>query len=108
MEDLVKSLPQVQNKWDGGTMNVVCGENDGNVINTFQVEAAKAKGWKPMRWDSVVGDWTDYAGSVPIGITDIKAQTSVNDTWYDLNGQRLPGKPAQKGIYINNGRKVAL
>ena len=108
MEDLVKSLPQVQNKWDGGTMNVVCGENDGNVINTFQVEAAKAKGWKPMRWDSVVGDWTDYAGSVPIGITDIKAQTSVNDAWYDLNGQRLPGKPAQKGIYINNGRKVAL
>ena len=38
---------------------------------------------------------------------------NVNDndneaTWYDLNGRRLQGKPAQKGIYIKNGRKVVV
>ena len=26
--------------------------------------------------------------------------------WYTLDGRRLSGKPAQKGIYINNGKKV--
>ena len=27
---------------------------------------------------------------------------------YDLNGRKLYGKPLQKGIYINNGRKVVI
>ena len=31
-----------------------------------------------------------------------------NDAWYDLSGRRLGGKPTQKGIYINNGIKVAI
>ena len=30
------------------------------------------------------------------------------DTWYDLNGRKLDKKPTQKGIYINNGRKVVI
>ncbi len=29
-----------------------------------------------------------------------------SDAWYTLDGRRLNGKPTQKGIYINNGRKV--
>ena len=28
--------------------------------------------------------------------------------WYDLQGRRLTGKPTEKGIYINNGKKVVL
>ena len=32
----------------------------------------------------------------------------VNSVWYDLNGRKLNGKPAQKGIYIKNGRKVVV
>ena len=31
-----------------------------------------------------------------------------SDTWYDLSGRRLNGKPTQKGLYINNGRKVVI
>ena len=27
------------------------------------------------------------------------------DSWYTLDGRRLSGKPSQKGLYINNGRK---
>ncbi len=30
------------------------------------------------------------------------------DTWYDLSGRRLSGKPKAKGVYINNGRKVVI
>ena len=36
--------------------------------------------------------------------------TTQNETgeWYTLDGRRLNGKPTQKGIYINNGKKVAF
>ena len=28
------------------------------------------------------------------------------DVWYTLDGRKLPGKPTQKGIYINSGKKI--
>ena len=28
--------------------------------------------------------------------------------WYDLQGRKLSGKPTQRGIYINNGKKVVI
>lgn len=31
-----------------------------------------------------------------------------SDNWYSIDGRRLSGKPAQSGIYINNGRKVVI
>ncbi|MBQ7181748.1 MAG: hypothetical protein IJR87_10735, partial [Bacteroidaceae bacterium] len=30
------------------------------------------------------------------------------DTWYDLSGRRLNGKPGRAGIYIHNGRRVMV
>ena len=36
----------------------------------------------------------------------------INDkeagAWYDMQGRRLSGKPTKKGVYINNGIKVAI
>ena len=29
-------------------------------------------------------------------------------SWFDLQGRKLEGKPTQKGLYINNGRKVLI
>ena len=34
-----------------------------------------------------------------------KENAPVNNTLYDLQGRRLPGKPT-KGLYIQNGRKI--
>ena len=31
-----------------------------------------------------------------------------SESWYTLDGVRLSGKPSTKGIYINNGKKVAI
>ena len=28
--------------------------------------------------------------------------------WYSLDGRRLSGMPAKKGLYIHNGRKVVI
>lgn len=30
------------------------------------------------------------------------------DAWYDLDGRRLSGKPATRGVYINNGHKIVI
>ena len=31
-----------------------------------------------------------------------------NGTWYTLDGRKLQGKPASKGMYINNGKKIVI
>jgi hypothetical protein len=35
-------------------------------------------------------------------------QNFTKDGWYTLNGVKLNGIPTEKGIYINNGKKVVL
>ena len=44
--------------------------------------------------------------------TAITATSVTNPTnaaaWYTLDGRRLAGKPAVRGIYVNNGRKVFI
>ncbi len=45
-----------------------------------------------------------------IGTIDTKTgeMTFDNEAWYTLDGVRLSGKPTKKGLYINNGKKVAI
>ena len=45
-----------------------------------------------------------------IGTLDTKTGevTFDSEAWYTLDGVRLSGKPSTKGIYINNGKKVAI
>ena len=42
------------------------------------------------------------------GIDTVKGDSGLNhdDAWYTLDGRKLVGKPAVKGIFINKGRKV--
>ena len=44
------------------------------------------------------------------GIEDVRGVMSDGrgDNWYDLNGRKLQQKPTQKGVYLNNGRKVVV
>ena len=59
MDALVESLPIVSD----GAMYVIFDTNEGNVMTTTQVAAAKAKGWTPKCM--VNGRWQDYEGSEP-------------------------------------------
>ena len=43
----------------------------------------------------------------PTGIAELFGLEEAG-TWFDLNGRKLNGKPAQKGIYINNGKKTII
>ena len=31
-----------------------------------------------------------------------------SDYWYNIDGRKLSGKPAQRGIYINKGKKTLV
>ena len=45
-----------------------------------------------------------------LGIEELRGESSdvSGDRWYDLNGRRLQGRPAAKGVYILNGRKTVV
>lgn len=46
-----------------------------------------------------------------VGIGDIKsnrAEGGVADVWHTLDGRTLSGKPATKGIFIRNGKKMLV
>ncbi len=61
-------------------------------------------------------------GVTTLGIGTLDTRTGEidlnSDSWYDMNGRRLSGKPSQKGVYIrstsghlqgkNNGKKIVI
>lgn len=83
--------------------------NEGNVITKAQVASAQAKGWKVRDWVNRYGD-DEYLGSDEFETT-VRSVTSPNPgaspVIYDLQGRRLLAKP-QKGVYIQNGKKIVV
>jgi hypothetical protein len=61
---------------------------------------------------------TDYFifASGPLTVTsatdietlNVKRGTLNDNSWYDLNGRQLSGKPTAKGVYIYNGKKQII
>ena len=49
-------------------------------------------------------------GQTDIGSLSTKTGiiTFDSDAWYSLDGKRFSTQPAQKGIYVNNGKKVVI
>ena len=44
-----------------------------------------------------------------IGSMDTRTgEVTFGDEWYSLDGRRLQSQPTQKGVYINNGKKVII
>ena len=54
-------------------------------------------------------DWGDGETTSLSEELRVKSEEFVTTTeWYSLDGRRLSGKPTQKGVYINNGKKVVI
>ena len=52
----------------------------------------------------------DFGGQTT-AISEVKAgefQEVKTDGWYTINGVKLQGAPTEKGIYINNGKKIVV
>ncbi|MDE6002649.1 MAG: hypothetical protein K2G76_04055, partial [Prevotella sp.] len=50
----------------------------------------------------------ELGGNNTTGISSIGHDTFETDVWYDIQGRKLQGRPTQKGVYIQNGRKVIV
>ena len=70
----------------------------------------------PRRSDVTLPDvieivWKDADGNVT-GISALDTRcgemADYGTDWYTVDGRKLDGKPATKGLYINNGRKVVV
>jgi len=73
--------------------DLVCGEPSStdnetdNGINAFVLNFGEATSIENVQWSMVNGQ---------------------SDTWYDLSGRKLNGKPTAKGIYIKDGKKFVI
>ena len=66
MDNLISSLPlnDTPTYFDLAVVDFTEeADKEGNVCTKAQVEAAKAKGWKPLQWDDDKFYWVDYPGS---------------------------------------------
>ena len=104
MDALVSGLPTQSY----ASLYVIYNENEGNVMTTTQVAAAKEEDWTPYYYDGT--DWKEYAGSDPTAIESIESAASASkdgsDVYFDLSGRRVMAPT--KGVYVKNGRKVVV
>lgn len=54
------------------------------------------------------GYYTDEGCVAGIAAITTQYEQNTDNRWYNINGQVLNGQPTQKGIYINNGKKVVI
>jgi hypothetical protein len=119
---------------DGHVYGFASRDKEVDGVNVAAGEFVKAKdgaGVKPMRcyltYNKNNGEFVGARGAeeLPQTITvrfigangevtaigTLNTQTgeiTTDDAWYTLSGTRLPGKPSQRGIYINKGNKVVI
>ena len=101
IDALIESLPTITDQFLGN-WHVIYSEGEQNVITTTQVEAAQAKGWKPMYFDSY---WKPYDATAINATLRDKGQM-MNGARYNLSGQRV--NYSYKGIVITNGKKFIM
>ena len=106
MTALVESLPTVE-YGELQVINIAYAGKEGNIIDTNQVDIAKAKGWKALA--STNTGWIEYEGSEPAAILSVIGEEGVkSDSYYTIDGRHITGKPTQRGLYINNGKKILI
>ena len=72
------------------------------------LEVGTSAGVKEFKLSFGDEDSADGIIAIDNGQLTIDNEDSSLSGWYTLDGRKLGGKPTQKGIYINNGIKVAI
>ena len=89
------------------------GGDDGEGYATLHVPAGSKEAWDIYPWN----EWFRFIVEdveIPDGIKDLNDTNDFNgfnyvrDSWFDLSGRKLTGKPTAPGLYINNGKKVVV
>ena len=85
---------QAENKWKK------VGDNENAYIPAF-------RGYIVVYTNAPLRTILDDAKAVGVG-SILTVDADGTETWYDMSGKRLKGKPAQGGLYIKNGKKVLV
>ena len=80
------------------------GLEDGVTYNVLYGYYKNVKGSTPWWLDDY--EFTFEASTTAITLPE--ADTTADDTFYTLNGQRMSGRPNKAGIYIHKGKKVIV
>ena len=110
------STPNPENNDDvipiGGTLD------DGVYTVMLVCSEPYTKNWEPMQNAekyvlamTISGNTCTFKPASTTAIRRVMAEAgrvSTDNTWYSLSGDRLPGKPTTKGVYIHQGRKVIV
>ena len=81
------------------------------------VSVNASRGYFQLKNDLTAGDLpTGGAKSIVLNFGDETTGLPLNpspnregsNTWFDLSGRNLSGKPTAKGVYIKNGRKIVV
>ena len=85
------------------------GEAVNNIMNELEAINASAISVNAIMLANSVSDEVDeiISDSLATGISALRYVADGND-WYDLTGRKLAGKPVRKGVYICNGKRVAV
>lgn len=83
-----------------GAANKLYWPQSGASIGAFRAHFEVTDGASIKTFKLNLGDET--------GLDLIPALAQDDSAWYSLDGKRLSGKPCQKGIYIQNGKKVII
>ena len=102
----------VGNTLQDNTENIYCinAEGDAFSLNASGGSAPFRAYFKPGAFSQTVSSLA--IGSVTGETTAITLAPVVTNNedgyWYTIDGRRLTGKPSQKGIYIQNGKKIII
>ncbi len=98
----VVTAPSVADKtaWQNVTFDF---NSDGEASTTIRLSAVHTSNGssKIIGFDNVV-----LTSKTPDSIKKISGESSRSSVWYDLSGRRIEKPESQKGIFINNGKKV--
>ncbi len=72
-------------------------------VYTITVKGAETTGEKGLTAPIVMN-----VSKVATAISTIATDSKVDNNWYNIQGQKLNGKPSVPGIYINAGKKVVI
>ncbi|MBQ8463852.1 MAG: hypothetical protein IJ544_07045 [Prevotella sp.] len=98
----------------------------GNYTEWAHIDPAKTSTWDIVPFEAYLDlsglpegaarNITFYAEELDGTVTAIKGISTDNvnsakqnvEGWYNLNGVKMQGAPTQKGVYINNGKKIVV
>ena len=93
---------------EGNTWNLIL--SDGKFVKATDGTLAAGLAYLPRTFEGGEAKELSISFDEPTGIRTIDnvENTVDNDAWYTVNGVRLQGEPATKGVYIHNGKKVVV